>query len=308
MIYFLYSSDKDIVSRYIDDLVCKNNINKESLIYYNVSVDGIDKIILECNTYSLFSKTKMIIVDIDGIFNNSVDDSEILKYLDNYNKDVILVCVSFCDKVDTRRKIYKKLNSVGIIKALVKDNNYLVNLVKDKLDDYKMNDINYFLSRVGNNVNDILNELEKIINYKNEDKVITRSDIDSVVLENIEEEIFAFTDAIIKNDVKKAIKLYYYFKLKNYDETQMISLIASSFRFLLQVKLLYKKNMNNDEIANTLKVHPYRVKVSINNLYYYDEEMLKDYLVRLTNLDYEIKLGLIDKSIFFQLFVIKKDM
>lgn len=308
MIYFLYSSDKDIVSRYIDDLVCKNNINKESLIYYNVSVDGIDKIILECNTYSLFSKMKMIIVDIDGIFNNSVDDSEILKYLDNYNKDVILVCVSFCDKVDTRRKIYKKLNSVGIIKALVKDNNYLVNLVKDKLDDYKMNDINYFLSRVGNNVNDILNELEKIINYKNEDKVITRSDIDSVVLENIEEEIFAFTDAIIKNDVKKAIKLYEYFKLKNYDETQMISLIASSFRFLLQVKLLYKKNMNNDEIANTLKVHPYRVKVSINNLYYYDEETLKDYLVRLTNLDYEIKLGLIDKSIFFQLFVIKKDM
>ena len=88
----------------------------------------------------------------------------------------------------------------------------------------------------------------------------------------------------------------------------MIGLISSQFRFLLQVKTLYNKNKSNDEIAKLLEVHPYRVKLAINNCYYYSKETLENYLLKLFELDKKIKLGLIDKNIFFQLFILNKDI
>ena len=88
----------------------------------------------------------------------------------------------------------------------------------------------------------------------------------------------------------------------------MIGLIASQFRFLLQVKILYNKNKSNDEIAKILEVHPYRVKLAINNCYYYDRYSLENYLIKLFQLDKKIKLGLIDKNIFFELFILNKDI
>lgn len=307
MIYLVYSNDKDVVSKYIEDIVVSKKIDKDNVIYYDVNNDSIEDIILECNTYSMFSNIKIVVVNIEGILNSKIDDTKYLEYLDNYNKAVILINVCYSDKVDTRRKIYKKINEVGKIVGLTKDNNYLNNLVKNYLNDYKMEDINYFINKVGNNINDITNELDKLISYKLDNKYITKIDIDNIVSENINDEIFSLTNAIIKNDKKKAIKLYNHFKINNYDETQMISLIASTFRFLLQVKILYNKGMSSEDIAKTLNVHPYRVKVNLNDLYYLDEEMLKDYLVKLCELDYKIKQGLVDKSTMLQLFILDKD-
>ncbi len=309
MIYLIYSSDKEVINKYIEKLIEKEKIIESSVIRY--SIDDITQVIDECNTLGLFSLKKLIVVDATSAFSSTGKEvGELSDYLDNYNKDVILVLTCNLEKVDTRKRLYKKISSIGKIECLTKDNNYLINLVKNLLKDYKISDssINYFISKVGNDINNIENEVEKLINYKYEEKSISNSDIDLLCTSNIEEEIFALTDAIIKNDNNKAIKLYELFISRNYDVTQMIVLIASQFRFLLQVKILYNKNRSNDEIASILKVHPYRVKLAISNSYYYSKETLEDYLIKLFNLDKKIKLGLIDKNIYFQLFILNKDI
>ena len=309
MIYLIYSSDKEVINKYIDKLANKENIDSSSVIKY--SIDNINDIIEECNTIGLFSLKKLIIVEATSTFSAAGKEIvELSDYLDNYNKDVILVFTCNLDKVDTRKKLYKKISNIGKIECLTKDNNYLVNLIKNKLNDYKMTDssINYFITKIGNDINNIENELEKLISYKYYEKEINNNDIDLLCTSSIEEEIYALTDAIVKNDNNKAIKLYELFITKNYDVSQMIALIASQFRFLLQVKILYNKNLFNDEIASKLKVHPYRVKLAISNSYYYSKDTLEDYLLKLFNLDKKIKLGLIDKNIYFQLFILNKDI
>ena len=69
---------------------------------------------------------------------------------------------------------------------------FIVSLIKDKLCSYKINnlDIDYFIKKVGNNINNVENELEKLINYKFNEKVITRVDIDDLCESNIYEEVF----------------------------------------------------------------------------------------------------------------------
>lgn len=311
MIYLVYSLDKEIIEKYIDKLIEKENIEENSIVKYSLDNDNILDIIDECNTTGLFSLKKLILIDASNAFSSKGKEiTELNNYLDNYNKDIIMVFACVLDKVDTRKKIYKKINEIGKIECLNKDNNYIINLIKEKLDDYRMSnaDINYFINKVGNNINHLENELEKLINYKYQEKEINRMDIDGLCEDNIEEEIFALTDAIIKNENATAIKLYDLFLTKNYDVTQMIGLISSQFRFLLQVKILYNKNKSNDEIAKLLGVHPYRVKLAVNNCYYYSKESLENYLVKLFELDKKIKLGLIEKNIFFELFILSKDI
>jgi len=309
MVYLIYSLDKDLIKKYIDKIIINENIDENSIIKYFLDDNNVLDIIEECNTLSLFSLKKLVLVEATDIFSSKGKEIAGLNdYLDNYNKDIILVFICISDKVDTRKKIYKKINSVGKIEFLNKDNNYITDFVKEKLNDYKMEDINYFINKVGNNINNIENELEKLINFKCDNKSITIKDIDDLCDNNVEEEIFSLTDAIIKNDNNRAIKLYNIFLNKNYDVIQMIGLLASQFRFLLQVKLLYNKNKSNDDIAKELGVHPYRVKLAIGNCYYYDLYTLENYLIKLFELDKNIKLGLIDKNLFFELFILNKDI
>ncbi len=309
MIYLIYSEYNDLLELYINKLIDKEKVSSDSIIKYSLDNDSINDIIEECNTLGLFSLKKIVILESTNAFSSKGKEiTELIDYLDNYNKNVILVFKCNLDKVDTRKKLYKKVSSVGKVLCLTKDNNYLVNLVKELLKDYKMDNINYFLTVVGTDINNITNELNKLMSYKLEDKHITNNDIDSLCITNNDEEIFALTDAIVKNDIKESIRLYNVFLDKNYEVTAMIGLIASQFRFLLQVKLLYNKGLSNDKIASSLGVHPYRVKLAISNSYYYSKELLESYLIKLFELDKKIKLGIIDKNTAFELFILNKNI
>ena len=309
MIYLIYSEYNDLLELYINKLIDKEKVLNDSVIKYSLDNDSIDDIIEECNILGLFSLKKIVVLESTNAFSSKGKEiTELIDYLDNYNKNVILVFKCNLDKVDTRKKLYKKVSSVGKVLCLTKDNNYLVNLVKELLSDYKMDNINYFLTVVGTDINNITNELNKLMSYKLEDKHITNNDIDSLCITNNDEEIFALTDAIVKNDIKESIRLYNVFLDKNYEVTAMIGLIASQFRFLLQVKLLYNKGLSNDKIASSLGVHPYRVKLAISNSYYYSKELLESYLIKLFELDKKIKLGIIDKNTAFELFILNKNI
>lgn len=85
-------------------------------------------------------------------------------------------------------------------------------------------------------------------------------------------------------------------------------LIASQFRFLFQVKRLLNKNKNYSEIAKILEVNPYRVKFSIKKLYTYTEAELLKYIKRLAKIDHDIKLGIMDKRLAIELFIIESGM
>ena len=85
-----------------------------------------------------------------------------------------------------------------------------------------------------------------------------------------------------------------------------MSLLASQFRFLFQVKRLVNKNKRYDEIAKILEVNPYRVKFTINKLYTYTEDMLIEKIKDLWRIDHDIKLGIMDKKLAIEMFILGK--
>lgn len=312
--YLLYSSDGAILNKEINDLEKKLDISDNDIIYYNI--DDIDGIINEASTIGMFSLNKFIIINMDSYFKDKKDIPNINlleNYFDSYNSNSYLVFVCNSDSIDSRKKIVNLIKKYGIVKKLEVNDNYLNDYVNNYLKDngYKINngDVVYFINRVGNNINNVTNELDKLMLYKINDKLINRNDIDLLTVENIDDSIYDLVNCILKNDNEKAIKLYNNFINNGMDVNQIVAIIAAQIRLLYQVKRLYNSGKSNDEIAKILEFKSvYRVKYLLSDSYYYSESDLVKYLSKLADIDNAIKTSNGDGNMLMQLFIVKKDM
>lgn len=310
--YLIYGDDNGLIEIQVTEIVNKLKINKDNVISYSLNNTNLEDIILEASMFSMFGTNKVIVVNDANCFKDKVDNVEVLeKYFDKYNHDNYLI-FTLNGKPDTRKKVYKLIDKLGSVIVVKNDKDYLYNYVNKYISDnnYKMssNNIMYFLSKVGNDINNIKNELDKLMIYKDTDKCILKEDIDEMVIVNIDDEIFALTDAVINGDIDNSMRLYHFFINHNYEQVQIIALLGSQFHFLFQVKRLYNQGKDKDDIARILEVHPYRVKLALGKIYSYSEEILLSYISKLANMDKNIKLGKIDKGLALELFLINKDM
>ena len=312
--YLLYSGDGAKLNKEINDLEKKLDISDNDIIYYNI--DDIDGIINEASTIGMFSLNKFIIINMDSYFKDKKDIPNINlleNYFDSYNSNSYLVFVCNSDSIDSRKKIVNLIKKYGIVKKLEVNDNYLNDYVNNYLKDngYKINngDVVYFINRVGNNINNVTNELDKLMLYKINDKIINRNDIDLLTVENIDDSIYDLVNCILKNDNEKAIKLYNNFIDNGMDVNQIVAIVAAQIRLLYQVKRLYNSGKSNDEIAKILEFKSvYRVKYLLSDSYYYSESDLVKYLSKLADIDNAIKTSNGDGNILMQLFIVKKNM
>ena len=222
-----------------------------------------------------------------------------------------MLFISNSSSIDSRKKLVKLISGKGEIKKIEATSDYLIHYVKDYLDDYEISGINisYFLSRCGTNINNINNELDKLKLYKLDDKVITKDDIELLVEENMDNSVYDLVNSLLKNDSGRAIKLYREFTENGMDVSQIIAIIAAQIRLLFQVKRLYNSGKSNDEIAKILEFKSvYRVKYLLSDSYYYSEDDLLKYLLKLADIDKDIKLGNVNGNALLELFIVQKDM
>ena len=304
--YILYGEDKDLIKHELNSIITK--IKDADKITYDMTKSTISDVIDDASTIGMFSTKKIIILE-DSYFltaNKTIDNLDQLeKYLEHFNPNSYLFFLTYSEKIDTRKKINKLLAKHKIIEVKKKDNTDLKKYALSYLKENKkeIEDIDYFLSRTGSRLSNIKNELDKLIMYKLDQKLITKEDIDKVCIYTSEEEIFSLTDAVIAKDTLKSMNLLEEFLNKNYDEIQIIMLLASQFRFLFQVKRLINKNKSESEIAKILEVNPYRVKFTIKKIYAYSEDMLLDNIKKIAKMDHDIKLGIMDKKLALELFI-----
>ena len=304
--YTLYGEDKALVKYECNQLL--QTFSNCDIVKYDMLDMSIEDVVDDARTVGMFTEKKVIVLE-DAFFlmaNKSVLGQEKLEYyIEHYNPSNILVFLVFHEKIDTRKKINKLLSKHKVIEVKKKDQENLKKYALEylKKNGYKMQDIDYFLSKVGSSLPNINNELDKLMMYKFDDKYIDNNDVDRVSVFTSEEEIFALTDSIVAKDTLNSLNLLEEFLKRSYDEMQIIMLLASQFRFFFQVKRLMNQNKSESDIAKILEVNPYRVKFTVKKLYTYTESMLLQYIKKLARMDHDIKLGLMDKRLALELFV-----
>lgn len=306
MVYLLYGTKNFEIEEKIKKI--SKDIDDMNISKYDLNNDMLSLVLEDAKTMSLFGDKKLVIADNANMFTGSTSkDSELIEeYLNHINENTIFILIVHSDKLDTRKKITKLIQKVGKVQEFNDelDTTSLVRrLFKDYNIDYKT--VQLFIDRVGNNPLIIQNEINKIKIYKGNDKNITEEDILNLTTKLIEIDIFKLIDYIVKKNKEKALELYYEMLKMNEEPIKIVVILANQFRIMYQSKELLKKGYSEKDIASTLKIHPYRVKLAIQNGRNYSSDTLLQNLNALADIDIGIKTGTISKDLALELFILK---
>lgn len=304
-LFLIYGEESFLINKKINEIIDKDNTKIYDMLETNMSI-----VIEDLLSYSLFSTSKDILCTNCTFLTSSSEDKESLNLLKEVlNKDIenrLILTVN--SKVDERKKVVKEILRIGTIYQfnILKDYE-VVKFIEDEFKRLKykvdISTINYFHDFVGDNLGIIKSEIDKLTLYK-EDNIINKEDIDSITSRSIEINIFDLIDAVVNKDLDKSLKIYDDFILMNEEEIKLISMLGDQFRLIYQVKTMYQFGYTESDIIKELGVHPYRIKLARQSLITLGEA--KEYLLKLYDLDVEIKTGKKDKRAAFKLFLLDK--
>lgn len=306
--YLLESEDSLSLQKEIKKIVKENQFKEEEIIHYDLEEIELEKALEDLDTYSFLTEKKGIVIDhLESLKQeeNKKEIEHLLKYIENPNPDYLLIL--------TARKLN---NTYKLTKELKKKCKYIqveINLksfIKEELKEYKINDntISFLIEYCQNDGTKISNEIEKLKNYKYEEKEITKEDIETIVIKKLGDSkdlTFAFSKSIATKDKKQALKEYQELLNYNIEPLSIIGLLASQIRIIYQVKILEKRNLSDKEIASTLEEKSdYRIKKTRELTNLYTEKELLEIMQKLSNMDLKIKTTDIDSKILLEQFII----
>ena len=303
--YLILTNDKITLEDVISKIKNKNNLTNDSVIRFDLQENTVDQVIEELNTYSFLVEKKIVVVSsTETILNDKKsikDEEKLIKYIDNINPLNSLILIA--NKIDERKKLVKSIKAKFIV---VNNNISIIDKIKDSLEDYNMDNktINYLIKYLNNDNERIINELKKLKMYKLDTKIITIDDINAISIKEFDENIFSLINEINDKNIKKAFDIYNDLIERGEEMLKIVISVTDHFRLLYTVKVLVNDKKSSDTITSMLGIHPYRVKLAIENSYKFSFEELKKYLKQLGNIDINIKTGVSANNYGFDLFLL----
>ena len=307
MLYLLYGTKTFLLEAELKKIT--KGFEEINISKYDLNNDNFRDVIDDALTVSLFSDKKLIICENANVFTGSSSkDAEIIEqYLNKPNNLTTLVFILNSDKIDQRKKITKLMKKNGIVKNF-SENVDPVSFVMKKLNDYdiKRETIELLIDRVGSDLLVLEGEINKIRLYKGQDKKIENDDILNLTVKTSYEDIFKLIDYIIEGNKEKSLEILDEMIKNGEEPIKIIIILANQIRIMYQSKVLLKKGLGEKGIADTLAIHPYRVKLALQKGKRYTENILLNYLSELADIDYGIKSGKLSKDLALEMFILKK--
>lgn len=302
MNYLLYGSIDYLIRKEIKKF--KDKIS--DITEFDLNDAALDDIINDAATLSLFSNERLIIVYNSYIFtskkNQKVDTTELEKYLKNPNSNTTILFVVNEEKIDSRKKIGNLVKKIEF-----NDVSNINKIVLDMFTPYSINNdnLNFFIKRVGNNLNLLEQEALKLKTYKDNNKEITKEDIELITIETIDIDIFHLVDNIILNNKEKALESYYEMLKMGEEPIKIIVILANQLRLIYQVKSLSMMHYSIYDMMNLLGQKKYPIEKALDKARKFDSDKLLDLIYKLSLLDINIKSGKINKNIGLELFILE---
>ena len=167
----------------------------------------------------------------------------------------------------------------------------ICNMYKVEIENYTLQ---YFIESCGTNMEELINEIRKLIEYAGEGGKIEKEDIDKLCIKKLESVIFDLTDNLGKRQIKKALEVLHNLIYQKEPIQKILITLYNHFKklYITSVAIREKK-----EISTSLNLKPnqmFLINKYKNQARYFEEKELRKILEELINLDYNYKNGLID--------------
>ncbi len=318
-IYLIYGNEDFLIKKELENIIDNGDIIADNIIKYNLDETNVINAIEEASTVSMFDGKKVVICEgctfLTGENKKEInhDIDSLIKYINNPFDDVYFIFVVRREKLDERKKIVKEIKKISKVIECNKLENfnlsaYIEKYILNKGYTIDRKSVNKMIEISGENLSSLINECDKLLMYKDDDKNIQINDVIDIATKSIDDDIFELTNAIMEKDESKMIEIYNELLLIGEEPIKLIVMISNQLRLILKVKLMIKNGYKEREIPNVIKEHPYRVKLAIKSNFTINELIF--YLKKLGELDYNIKSGKIDKNFGLEMFLfnIKKEV
>lgn len=312
MNYILYGSEAYIKQEQVNKIIKEHHVNEFDVQRLDGTKTSLLSILEDAQTIPFFTDFKVLIIEQCAYFqaNNGLREEEeeaLLRYLNQPLQTSIVIFSCPFEKLDSRKKVTKQ--ALQLCRSIVC--NQLDEREMKLRMDQMMKKLSYSIPsaikqqiylRVGNDLT-LMNKLFEILRLQTE--MMSLSELDVILPRRLEDNVFELLSTIMKKNKVHMFSLLQDFDANNIEVIQLIGILASQLRFQFQVSHLYRRGLNEAEIAKELSVHPYRVKLAIGNRTLISNAKIMKYLHLLSELDQGIKSGKIDKRLGLELFCIE---
>ncbi len=312
-IYLLYGEELFLLENTLKKI--KKNFGEciKGINYIQIDDTNIAEIISDIETPAFGYEKKLIVARNSGILKKegkrkNVEIAKLREKLSDYIKNnykliqesVVLVIVE--ENVENKNVLYKEIDKVGIVCDFEYQKPIQIEKrLKAICQAYKVNisdfEVRYLIESCGTNMQDLINEIRKLIEYAGENGTIKKEDIDKLSIKKLESVIFDLTDNLGKKETRKALQVLNNLIYAKEPIQKILVTLYNHFKKLYITKIAIKTNKDIITSLNLKSNQTFLVNKYKTQSRYFDEEDLRQILQNLRDLDYNYKIGLIDLQI-----------
>ncbi len=307
-VYLIYGPEDYLRKQYRDKL--KNAILPEddtmNYNYYEGKGLDVEEIIAMADTMPFFAEKRLLVLENTGFFASSSD--EMAAYISRIAEDTIMVFVE--ESVDKRNKLFKEVGKAGYAACMESPNQemlikWISGILKQEGRQIRREDILLFLSIIDMDMENIRQELEKLICYTMGKPVITDDDIKEVCSVHTENKIFDMITAVAGKNKKDAMTLYNDLLTLREPPMRILYLMARQFNTLLLIRELLGQGFPNNTIAERTGMKEFVVRKNVGLARKFTVEELKEAVEFCTQMEEDVKSGRMQEQIAVELVIYK---
>ncbi len=308
-LYLFFGEEKYIIEKNTKKI--KNIFGEtiKGINYVLIDETNVGTIISEIETPSFGYNKKLIIAKNTGLLkketkrkNNEITNikENLCKYLsenlDLIKQSIILIII---EEEAEKQELYNIIDKNGVVckfdfqkpAQLISRLKSICNMYKVEIENYTLQ---YFIESCGTNMEELINEIRKLIEYAGAGGKIQNEDIDKLCIKKLESVIFDLTDNLGKRQIKKALEVLHNLIYQKEPIQKILITLYNHFKKIYVTSIAIKENK---EIASSLNLKPnqmFLINKYKNQARYFKERELRKILEELINLDYNYKNGMID--------------
>lgn len=307
-IYLLWGQEAYLRRQYRDKLK-KALVSEDDTMNYTYREGkgiSVPELIDQAETLPFFADRRVILVENSGLFKKGCDD--LAEYLKECCETTVFVFVE--QEIDRKTRIYKTVAQSGVVAAFEKQTpetlrKWAASRMQKEGFRITGRDMDHFLELVGNDMQVISTELEKLFSYCMGRDVITAEDIDSIVTRQVEGQIFAMIEAMSAGRQREAMKLYRDLLTLKEPPLRILTLIGRQFSIMLTVKALMQKGGSSQSIGKEINLAAFIAAKYMAQCRDYTMDEIKEALRDIEEADYAIKSGRMQDVMSVELLVVK---
>lgn len=305
-IYVFFGEEKYLQEEYLKKIKKIFGETSLGINYILLDENNINNLISDIETPAFGYERKLIIIKNSGLFKRDTKSpmkDKFKKYIAENMEIINEACVIvFIEETVHKMDFYKAVekNAIVIETKELKPNELKARLKKICYM-YKVNisenNLSYLIEVAGTKMQDLINEIRKLIEFAGEGGEIQKEDIDKLTIKDMQAIIFDLTDYLGVKNTEKALEI-----LDNliYNKEPLQKIIITLYNHFKKIYLTKLALIEKKDIAEALSLKPnqmFLISKYRKQSEYFTEKEIKKTLEELIKLDYESKNGLMDLEV-----------